>query len=93
VPHRSRLLAVEPHGGGTIVYPGAHARLKALARSDPRKYGYVAALNRDIMKIALPAPVELTPRRGDVLFHDYLCVHAGSENASGTPRLAINHKW
>ena len=38
-------------------------------------------------------PVELTPRRGDVLFYHYLCAHAGSKNTSAVPRLALNMKW
>jgi len=41
----------------------------------------------------LSRPVELTPRRGDVLFYHYLCAHAGSMNTSSRPRFALNMKW
>ena len=84
---------VPPHGAGTVVWPGSHAKLEALARSDPERYERMWALNQDIAKADLGAPVELTPRRGDVLFYHYLCAHAGSRNTSDRPRLALNMKW
>jgi len=87
------LTDVPSHGGGTIVWPGSHLKLEALARGDPRKYKYLSTLNADLDRVALGPAVELTASRGDVLFHHYLCVHASSDNASGTPRLAIKHKW
>jgi len=37
--------------------------------------------------------VETTPGAGDVLFYHYLCAHAGSQNTSTQPRLALNMKW
>lgn len=87
------LTTVQPHGGGTIVWPGSHARVEQLARSEPARYEYLAALSADLGRIDLGPPVELTPSRGDVLFFHYLCVHASSENVSDAPRLALNHEW
>jgi len=87
------LTDVQHHGGGTIVWPGSHLKLEALARSEPRKYKYLAALNADLNQVALSPPVELTPSLGDVLFQHYLCVHASSDNVSGAPRLALLHGW
>ena len=87
------LTDVARHGGGTMVYPGAHRKLEALARSDPGKYRLLSALLIDLDRLELGPPVELIPASGDVLFHHYLCAHAGSDNVSGAPRLAIGHKW
>jgi hypothetical protein len=87
------LTDVQPHGGGTIVWPGSHLRLEARARADPEKYKYLSALNIDLGQMDLDLQVELTPSRGDVLFHHYLCAHASSDNVRGAPRLAITHKW
>jgi hypothetical protein len=84
---------VAPHGGGTVVWPGSHRRLEALARSDPSRYELMWTLNQSLREIDLGEPVELTPRRGDVLFYHYLCAHAGSMNVSDRPRLALNMKW
>jgi ectoine hydroxylase-related dioxygenase (phytanoyl-CoA dioxygenase family) len=87
------LTDVRPHGGGTIVWPGSHLKVEALARSERGKYRYLAALNADLGRVALGAAMELTPSRGDVWFHHHLCAHASSDNVSGAPRLAINAKW
>jgi len=84
---------VAPHGGGTVVWPGSHRQLEALARSDPSRYELMWTLNQRLREIDLGEPVELTPRRGDVLFYHYLCAHAGSKNVSDQPRLALNMKW
>jgi hypothetical protein len=84
---------VEPHGGGTVVWPGSHAQLNRLARSDPARYEMMWTLNQELPNLALADPVELTPRRGDVLFYCYLCAHAGSRNTTARPRLALNAKW
>ncbi len=46
-PHAFRLASmtflndVEQHGGGTLVWPGSHRRIMALARSDPQAYEYM----------------------------------------------------
>jgi hypothetical protein len=87
------LTTVPVHGGGTVVWPGSHTRVEALARSEPAKFRYLSALSDALSLVPLGPPVELTPVAGDVLFHHYLCVHASSENVSHTPRLTINHKW
>jgi hypothetical protein len=84
---------VPPHGAGTVVWPGSHAMLERLARSDPDRFDTMWALNQELANVPLPEPVELTPRRGDVLFYSYLCAHAGSQNTSDRPRLALNAKW
>jgi hypothetical protein len=84
---------VETHGGGTIVWPGSHKQLEALAKSDPEKYALMWSLNQDIDRAGLNPPLEMTPRRGDVLFYHYLCAHAGSQNVTSRPRLALNMKW
>jgi hypothetical protein len=84
---------VPPHGGGTVVWPGGHRQLLALAENDPEKYKMMYDLNRAWDRIDLADPVETTPRRGDVLFYGYLTPHAGSRNVSDRPRLAMNRKW
>ncbi len=84
---------VPPHGGGTVVWPGSHALLERLARSDPERFAMMWDLNQELSNVALADPVELTPRRGDVLFYSCLCAHAGSQNTSDRPRLALNSKW
>jgi len=84
---------VAPHGGGTVVWPGSHRKLETLARSEPERYETMWALNQDLGRADLGDPVELTPRRGDVLFYHYLCAHAGSKNTGERPRLAFNMKW
>jgi hypothetical protein len=87
------LTSVPAHGGGTIVWPGSHAKLEALARADTVKFRYLSALGDALGQVALGPPEELTPSAGDVLFHHYLCAHASSENVSRTPRLAFFHRW
>jgi len=87
------LNGVAPHGGGTVVWPGSHRRIEALARSDPERYELMWTLGQALRELDLGPPVELTPRRGDVLFYHYLCAHAGSVNTTPQPRLAMNMKW
>ena len=84
---------VAPHGGGTIVWPGSHRKLTALAEGDPEKYELMWALNQELKEMDLGEPLELTPRQGDVFFFHYLCAHAGSQNTGSRIRLAFNHKW
>ena len=83
---------VDLQGGGTVVWPKSHHQIRALAESDPQKYEYMWMLNRDIHQLELPPPVEMTPRRGDVLFYDVFCAHSGSKNVTDRPRLAYNWK-
>ena len=84
---------VRPQGGGTVVWPGSHRKLEALARSDPERYEFLPRLNADLSRIDLGPLLELTPSRGDVLFQHPLLVHSASENLSGSPRLAVGYKW
>jgi len=84
---------VPPHGAGTVVWPGSHKKMEALAKSDPARYETMWALNQDLNQVDLGEPVETTPRAGNVLFYHYLCAHAGSQNTSTQPRLALNMKW
>jgi ectoine hydroxylase-related dioxygenase (phytanoyl-CoA dioxygenase family) len=87
------LNTVPERSGGTVVWPGSHRQLYALASAHPHEYKYMWELNRDITQAGLAAPIELTARAGDVLFYHYLCAHSGSTNTGGEPRFALNHKW
>lgn len=80
-------------GGGTVVWPGSHRAIERLAQSDPAHYELMHTLNSELDKAGLAAPVELTPKAGDILFYHYLCAHAGSKNTTSSPRLGLNHKW
>ena len=84
---------IPTHAGGTIVWPGSHLQLTAAAAAQPDQYEFLASLNRDIEKLNLRPPQEITATAGDVLFYHYLCAHAGSGNTGAEPRLALNHKW
>jgi hypothetical protein len=84
---------VPPHGGGTVAWPGSHCKLEALAQSDPARYEYRHTLNEAVGQLPLGDAVELTPRRGDVLFLHHLCAHGGSMNVGHRPRFALNMKW
>ena len=84
---------VGPHGGGTVVWPGSHRKLRVLAESDPARYEYMWVLNDALGSIDLGTPLEVTAKRGDALFYDTLCAHAGSSNVTDRPRLAMNCKW
>lgn len=84
---------VEHQGGGTAVWPGSHRKIEALAHSDEAHYEYMWVLNKELDKADLGEAVVLAPKRGDVLFYDYFCAHAGSKNVSSQPRLALNYKW
>jgi ectoine hydroxylase-related dioxygenase (phytanoyl-CoA dioxygenase family) len=79
--------------GGTVVWPGSHRQIDDLAVGDPRRYEYLSVLYRDIGKLTLRNPREITASRGDVLFLHRFCAHSGSMNVGGEPRLALNHKW
>lgn len=84
---------VPSHSGATVVWPGSHRQLEALAAAHPQEYEYLAPLNREIHRLALQSPIEVTTVAGDVLFYHYLCAHAGSANTGSWPRVALNHKW
>ena len=84
---------VKKHGGGTFVWPRSHHNIRALAESDPEKYGYMWVLGGDIQKVDLGEPIEMTPNHGDVLFYHFLCAHSGSTNVNDRPRFAVHFKW
>lgn len=84
---------VAPQSGGTVVWPGSHKKILALAQSDPEKYALMWALNQEISQLDLGDGVEVLSRAGDVLFYDYLCAHSGSYNVGARPRFALAHKW
>src|SRR5262249_50109234 len=89
----SYLTDVSPHGGGTVVWPGSHKTLEAFVRKNGKSYRYMSDLNMNLDKVELNSPVELQPRRGDVLFYHYLCAHEAGMNVSDVPRLALGKKW
>ena len=82
-----------PHGAGTIVWPGSHSKLEALAQSDRQRYELMWTLACDLGRVELGPPLELTPQQGDAVFYHYLYAHSGSMNTSDLPRLALNMKW
>jgi hypothetical protein len=84
---------VAEDGGGTVVWPGSHHRIEALARSDPQKYRMMWQLGRDLDKADIGEPERIVPRAGDVLFYHVFCAHSGSRNVSAVPRFALNRKW
>ena len=84
---------VEPHGGSTVVWPQSRYKIEGLARSDPDRYEYMWVLNQEYNREELGDYVELTPKRGDVLFYHVFCAHAGSKNIGRTPRFALPCKW
>jgi ectoine hydroxylase-related dioxygenase (phytanoyl-CoA dioxygenase family) len=89
----SYLTDVPPRGGGTILWPGSHKAIEALARSDSDRYRFMSDLNHKLREIFLGNPVEVTASRGDVLFYHYLCAHAPAMNTGNLPRLALGKKW
>ena len=77
---------VEQRGGGTAIWPGSHRKIWALAESDREKYEHLFYLNKDIRTLDLGDPIELTPKRGDVLFFTYMFGHNGTSNVGSRPR-------
>ena len=70
-----------PDGYTMLIHSSAYAvnpTLFSNAGYDPAKYELMWTLNQAITDAGLPDPVELTPRRGDILFYHYLCAHAVS---------------
>ncbi len=84
---------VESHGGATVVWPGSHHRMEALAYADPSRYETMWELNQDIGKTDIGDPVEVIAARGDVLFYHVFTAHCGSRNVGRKPRFAFNMKW
>jgi hypothetical protein len=89
IAHLVYLSDVEPRAGGTAVWPGSHRKIRELAESDPEKYAYLYDLNKDIAALELGEPVELLPKRGDVLFFQHLFGHNGTLNTGRTARLMM----
>ena len=84
---------VEPNGGGTVVWPGSHRKIAALARSNPDYYRPMWVLGEELYKADIGECVEIVPQGGDVLFYHVFCAHSGSLNVTDYPRLAMNMKW
>ncbi len=82
---------IGPRGGATAVFPGSHRKIQALAESDPEKYEYIIPLNKDLKTLDLGDPVELTPRRGSILFFTYNFGHNGTNNVSDRPRWMMRY--
>jgi hypothetical protein len=80
---------VENRGGGTIGWPGSQHAVRKKAQSDPVQYEYLYDLNKEVPGLDLGEPVELLPKRGDILFFQNLWVHGATFNIRPEPRLAI----
>ncbi|MBS10746.1 MAG: hypothetical protein CME19_03975 [Gemmatimonadetes bacterium] len=80
---------VEHQGGGTCAWPGSQRKIRELAESDPVAYEHLYDLNKDIPSLDLGEPIELTPKRGDVLFFQHLFGHNGSANVLPKPRFMM----
>jgi hypothetical protein len=84
---------VPEHGAPTVVWPGSYKKIEELAKSDPVQYELMMSLNRDLGKLDLGEPIQVSSKKGDILFYHYLTAHSGSANATDIPRLALVHKW
>lgn len=80
---------IDSKGGGTCAWPGSHRKIQELAESDLIKYEHLYDLNKDIHSLELGDPIELTPKRGDVLFFQHLFGHNGSTNVLPKPRFMM----
>jgi len=78
-------------GGGTMVWPQSHHKIRALAESDSEKYHYLTDLHNDVHSLNLGDSIELQPKRGDVLFFQHMFAHAGTANISQIPRFAFRY--
>ena len=74
-----------------MVWPKSHQRIRALAESNIQKYEYLLDLHNEVHSLDLGQPIELMPKRGDVLFFQHLFAHAGTANICQTPRLAFRY--
>jgi hypothetical protein len=83
---------VEPHGGGTAVWPRWHKTLVELMQDDPERYELLYSVQAELMSgvIDLGDPIELTPDAGDVILDTFL-PHSGTHNVSRRPRFAMQH--
>ena len=73
------------------MWPGSQHQIRALAESDREKYRYLYHLNQDVPNLDLGEPLELMPRRGDVLFFQPLFGHNGTANVSARPRWMMRY--
>ena len=80
---------VEHTGGGTCAWPGSQQKIRALAETDPDRYEHLYDLNKDIPSLDLGDPIELTPKRGDILFFQHLFGHNGTANVLPKPRFMM----
>jgi len=85
---------VAPCSGGTVVWPGSHKAILALAESDPERFALMTPLDVALRaELSLGEGIEVGGKEGDVLFYHYLTAHSGSSNAGGDPRFALAYKW
>jgi hypothetical protein len=86
---------IEPHAGGTVLFPGSHHKIAALARSRPDRFRWLNQLCAAVRagEVDLGPPFEATPRAGDVLFMHAWMVHCKPMNTGRRPRFAMNMKW
>ena len=80
---------IECRGGGTIGWPGSQHKVRGKAQSDLLQYEYLFDLNKEVPDLDLGEPVELLPKRGDILFFQHLWVHGATFNIRPEPRIAF----
>ena len=81
------MAAVFGANGANILATGrTEDELDSICREVERAGAQAVPLVADL---ARETPVEITPRRGDVVFIDSLMAHSGSLNRSAQPRLAL----
>ena len=80
---------VEPQEEGTMVWPGSNRKFQDLARHQPERDNHMDDLRPLVADLAREMPREITPRRGDVVFIDYLMAHSASQNRFAQPRLPL----
>jgi hypothetical protein len=81
------------NGGPTVVWPGSHKKILALAESDRDRFKLMTTLNRALDELDLGEGIQVEGKQGDVLLYHYLCAHSGSMNVLDYPRFAFAHKW
>jgi hypothetical protein len=82
-----------PNGGPTVVWPGSHKIIEAQATNNRERFVRMFTLGAAIGEVELGDGIQISGKRGDVLFYHYLCAHSGSKNVLDYPRFAIAHKW
>jgi hypothetical protein len=86
---------IEPHAGGTVLFPRSHIKLMSLARSEPHRYRWLNQIGKAVSegKVDLGPHFEVCPSAGDVLFMSAMMVHCKPMNTGKRPRFAMNMKW